>query len=69
MGSHGVPGAVCGGGRGLFHDPPALHDHRVLRQETVPPQEREQAPAQTQVRVTGQVQRNFIGFIEPMIDL
>ena len=53
MGSHRVPGVVCGGGRGLFRASPAPHDHCFLRQETLPPQEREQAPSQTQVCVAG----------------
>lgn len=49
LGGHGVPGAVCGSGRGLCGAPSAFHDHRVLCQEAAPPEEREQAPSQTQV--------------------
>lgn len=50
LGRHRVPGDVRGGGRGLGGAHPPLHDHRVLRQEAASPQEREQAPSQTQVR-------------------
>lgn len=49
LGRHRVPGAVRGGGRGLTGAPPPLHDRGVLRQAAAPPQEREQAPPQTQV--------------------
>lgn len=51
LGGHRVPGDMRGGGRGLLCAPPTLHDHRILCQEAAPPQEREQAPSQTQVCV------------------
>lgn len=49
LGRHRVPGAVRGGGRVLRGPPAAFYDHRILCQEAAPPQEREQAPSQTQV--------------------
>ena len=49
VGHHGVPGDVHRD-RSLSPDrPAALHDHRLLRQETTRAQDREQQTAQTQV--------------------
>lgn len=59
LGRHRVPGAVPGGGRVLRGPPAAFHDHRILRQEAAPPQEREQAPSQTQVCACDREVRNF----------
>lgn len=59
LGRHWVPGAVRGGGRVLRGPPAAFYDHRILRQEAAPPQEREQAPSQTQVCVYDQEVRKY----------
>lgn len=59
LGRHRVPGAVRGSGRVLCGPPAAFYDHRILCQEAAPPQEREQAPSQTQVCAYDQEVRRY----------